>query len=425
MQKSITYPQNKRQQQQNAVVCITTKANSLDVKDEAASVAPSYRVCRALSHAKWVILTNGRLWRLYSSRVSSTSTNYFEIDLDGVSSENDPRLQYFVSLFSASSVVPREGEDGVSDLDSIYDEGIRHATEIEDDLRSKIFEGKLFLNLVRAILSHDVEKEYSQAELDQAKATALRLLYRLLFVLYAESRDLLPIHDSRYRTISLDSLRKDLSESEKKPNGFDVWERLCVLFDSIENGNAEASVPEYDGELFRRTENFDRLRLKNNYLIPAIRELCEWKNGGIDYQNLGVRHLGSLYEGLLEYDVKQAKHDLVVYKDGTLDASYAADLKQKPKPFVEKGDLYLASKGLARKGTGSYYTPDEIVKFLTKEGLQQILESRKKRFEEHVREFKESKKRDLELEEATINDLLGVKVLESGNGQRTLSCLSG
>ena len=145
-------------------------------------------------------------------------------------------------------------------------------------------------------------------------------------------------------------------------------------------------------------------------------KLIEWKGGGIDYQNLGVRHLGSLYEGLLEYDVKQAKHDLVVYKDGTLDASYAADLKQKPKPFVGKGELYLTSKGLARKGTGSYYTPDEMVQFLAKEGLDSILEARRKKFEDHTSELRETRKRDPELEDATIDDLLGIKVLDSAMG---------
>lgn len=414
MQKSIIYPQRPKQQQENAV-CIIARTSSLDAKEDSNSVAPSYQAVSALNHAKWVILTNGRLWRLYSSRVSSASTNYFEIDLDGISDSEDPRLQYFVSLFSASSVIPDE-EGELSDLDSIYDEGVRYAREIEDDLRAKIFEGKLFLNLVKAILLHSSRKEYSQSDLDDAKATALRLLYRLLFVLYAESRDLLPVHNSKYRPISLDSIRSELSEYEKRSEEFDVWERLCLLFDSIENGNAEAQVPEYDGELFRSTDGLDKLRLKNKFLIPAIKELCEWKGGGIDYQNLGVRHLGSLYEGLLEYDVKQAKSDLVVYKDRTLDASYAADLKQKPKPFVEKADLYLSSKGLARKGTGSYYTPDEIVKFLTEQGLKPILEERKKRFEEHIKELKATRKRDLELEEATIDDLLGIKVLDPAMG---------
>ena len=226
----------------------------------------------------------------------------------------------------------------------------------------------------------------------------------------------MPVHNDNYKTISLDSIRSELTEFQKKPNGFDVWDRLSELFQSIESGRVDANLPEYHGELFRYTESLDKLKLRNEFLAPVVLELSEWKGGGIDYQNLGVRHLGSLYEGLLEYDVKQAESDLVVYKDGTLDASYAADLKQKPKPFVDKGDLYLASKGLARKGTGSDYTPDEIVKFLTSEGLDPILEARREKFEIHIAQLNESKKRDHAIEEATVQDLLGIKVIDPAMG---------
>ena len=161
-QRSTTYSQK----QQQSIVCVVTSSSSLDVKEESSPVAPSYRAVAALSHADWVILTNGRLWRLYSSRISSASTNYFEVDLEGVSDDTDRRLNYFVSLFSATSLVKRS--DGLTDLDSILDGGLRHAKEIEDDLRSKYLLGKLFLNLVKAILSFSSDKKYSQAERDEA-----------------------------------------------------------------------------------------------------------------------------------------------------------------------------------------------------------------------------------------------------------------
>jgi hypothetical protein len=324
------------------VVCILTKSASLDTKGQASESVPSYLAVSALNRARWVILTNGRLWRLYSNRISSPSTNYFEIDLESITGETDPKLQYFVSLFSSQSLIPRA--DG-TDLDSIFEGGLKYARDVEDQLRLKIFEGQLFLNLIRAILSHSNQKKYSEAELANSKATALRLLYRLLFVLYAESRSLLPVSDSNYKKISLDSIRQQLSEHEKNPNDQSLWTKLEFLFQSIQNGNVDANIPEYDGELFRATADLDNLKVKNRFLAPALRELCEWNGRGIDYQNLGVRHLGSLYEALLEYDVRQAKEDLVAYKDGTLDASYAADLKQKPQPFVDKGEIYLTSKG--------------------------------------------------------------------------------
>jgi hypothetical protein len=187
------------------VVCILTKSGSLDTKGQASESVPSYLAVSALNRARWVILTNGRLWRLYSNRVSSPSTNYFEIDLENITGETDPKLQYFVSLFSCQSLIPRA--DG-TDLDSILEGGLKYARDVEDQLRVKIFEGQLFLNLIRAILSHSNQKKYSEAELANSKATALRLLYRLLFVLYAESRSLLPVNDSNYKKISLDNIRR-------------------------------------------------------------------------------------------------------------------------------------------------------------------------------------------------------------------------
>ena len=205
----------------------------------------------------------------------SASTNYFEVDLEGVSDETNHRLQYFVALFSASSL--ESNKNGLNELDSIYEEGLHHAKKIEDDLGSKIFEGRLFISLVKAVLSYSNGKTYSQTERDAAKSVALRLLYRLLFVLYAESRDLLPIKNETYKSISLGTIVKELSEYSKKSNGFEVWERLEALFHSIENGKVDANLPEYDGELFRYIENLDKLRLSNEFLVPAMIELCSTK----------------------------------------------------------------------------------------------------------------------------------------------------
>lgn len=393
-------------------ICVLTKAESLDTK-KSAEVVPSYQAVSALKQVHWVILTNGRLWRLYSSRVSSSSTNYFEIDLDGITSESDPKLAYFLSLFSASSLAPKPQG---SDLETIFEGGLKYAQEIRDELSRQVFEGQLFLNLVRAVISHSPSKKYGQNELEEAKATALRLLYRILFVLYAESRTLLPVGSENYDSISLEGLRQKLAAFEKLPEGDGVWQGLKTLFRSIENGNVKAGVPVYDGELFREATDLDGRTLKNEYLVSALRELTEINGKGIDYQNLGVRHLGSLYEALLEYSVHQAAEALVVYNDGTLDAAYAADLKAKPKPFVSKGELYLSSGGLARKGTGSYFTPDEIVKYLARTGLKPILDQRQQNFEAHLTELNAKRGRDPELEVVVVDDLLGIKVVDPAMG---------
>lgn len=395
------------------VCCVVADVESLDVKT-GDRVAPSYQAVAALKSYSWAILTNGRFWRLYSGRVSSPSTNYFEVDLEGVFSETDPRLAYFVSLFSASSFVVREN---VTDVDLVFDEGIKHAQGVEADLRRKVFDGGLFLNLVKGVLDFTPSKMYSQEELDRAKALALKLLYRFLFVLYAESRGLLPVENAKYREFSLEFLRPRLSAFEKEPEGSGVWEVVRTLFGMINKGDVDANLPQYDGALFEEDPDLDGIVVKNKFLVAALRDLMESEGKGIDYQNLGVRHLGSLYEALLEYSVRQARQPLVMYKEEILDAKFAEDLKQKPIGFVEKGELYLSVRGLARKGTGSYYTPDAIVNFLVKKGLEPHFKAREEQFKADLARLPPaSKPRDLELEKKCNEDLLGLKVVDPAMG---------
>jgi len=392
------------------VCCIVAPAESLDTKT-GDRIAPSYQAVASLREHAWAILTNGRLWRLYSSRIASSSTNYFEVDLDGIAEESDPRLAYFTSLFSAASFVVK---DGTTDADLIYEGGISHAREVEDDLRAKIFDDQLFLNLVRGILNFDNGRSFGREELDAAKELALKLLYRLLFVLYAESRGLLPLENPKYRDVSVENMRSRLPSLEKQPEGTGAWDTLRTLFGMISRGDVEANMPEYDGELFSQDERLDAIMIKNQFLVPALDDLTTFGGRGIDYQNLGVRHLGSLYEALLEYSVKQAEKDLVVYREEILDATYAADLKAKPKRLIEKGDLYLSVGGLARKGTGSYYTPDEIVRFLVEKGLEPHFREREKKFREDMVKLRQGATPELERE--TVEDLLGLRVVDPAMG---------
>jgi hypothetical protein len=258
---------------------------------------------------------------------------------------------------------------------------------------------------------------YSEEELSQAKTLALKMLYRLLFVLYAESRGLLPVENTRYKEFSLEFLRPRLASFEKEPKEYTVWDILKTLFGMISKGDVEANLPQYDGALFEEDPALDSIMVRNEFLVPVLRDLMEAEGRGIDYQNLGVRHLGSLYEALLEYSVRQAKQSLVIYKEEIIDAKFAEDMKQKPISYVEKGELYLSAKGLARKGTGSYYTPDEIVTFLVKKGLEPHFKAREEQFKADLQRLPPSSKpRDLKLEKKCTEDLLGLKVVDPAMG---------
>jgi type I restriction-modification system DNA methylase subunit len=199
---------------------------------------------------------------------------------------------------------------------------------------------------------------------------------------------------------------------EKEPESQSAWKALSRLFKAISNGDREIGMPQYNGALFEMDKEIDRLDISNKYLVPALRALLEIDGKGIDYQNLGVRHLGSLYESLLEYSVKQASTELAVIKGEYIDMSFTKDLKARYDSIVDKGDLYLSAGGLARKGTGSYYTPDKIVRFLVKKGLEPIFADREKKFLEGLEKWRKTG----DGAELLTKQLLDIRVVDPAMG---------
>ncbi|MDI1495166.1 MAG: N6 adenine-specific DNA methyltransferase [Cenarchaeum symbiont of Oopsacas minuta] len=349
---------------------------------------PTFEAVAMLEKSEWVVLTNGKTWRMYSQHASSVSTDYLEIDLDGIADKSDSRLKYFVAIFGAFSL---KKKDGITDLMSLMNGGKDYAVEIQNDIKEKIFNEGLFLNLVKAVLDFDPTIKYTHAELTNAKALSLKLLYRLLFILYAESRDLLPVDDAGYQSMGLRTIRDAISTYEKTGESTTCWTRLKKLFHAISVGDSKSNLPQYNGNLFANSD-LDLLdRVKNKHLVPAILGLTEMKGKGIDYSNLQVRHLGTIYEGLLEYMVVQATTKMVIYKEQILDAKYTENMKEKPKGFVGNGEIYLTIGGFARKSSGSYFTPPPLVKFLVRQGLKDVLEKREQQFDEMIKNSKNVK----------------------------------
>ena len=370
------------------VCCIIALVDSLDFRT-GEMAAPSYQAVARLRDYSWTILSNGPIWRIYCNRSPSESTSFFELNMEGISDAADLRLIYFAAIFSALSFVPK-GE--TTDIDLIYDKSIIINEDLQDDLRRKVFDGQLFLNLARSILIFDKTKRYSDAELEQGKKRALKLLYRMLFILYAEARGLMPMQNENYRVLSLENMRLRPNALEKAPGGQEAWESLETLFHMIHQGRSFCPMPEYDGELFAEDE-IDGLKIANKHLVSALKDLMLSAGGGIDYLNLGVRQLGSIYEALLEYSVKQAETDLMILKivvstrtalpPGCQVRFGSAGQAQELRFLLGR----FISPWAALPGAGSYYTPDEIVRFLVKKGLEPHFQRREKLFREDMQKL--------------------------------------
>ena len=132
----------------------------------------------------------------------------------------------------------------------------------------------------------------------------------------------------------------------------------------------------------------DGIKVRNRFIVAALRSLLETDGQAVDYGDLGVRHLGSIYESILEFEVRQADRDIMLLEDK--DGVREVEAKEESTYSYKKNDLYLVSgAGIAmRKASASFYTPDEIVSFLVGRGLEPILEGRRKKVAVDVRRYK-------------------------------------
>ena len=181
-------------------------------------------------------------------------------------------------------------------------------------------------------------------------------------------------------------------------NGLDIKDERA-LFRLINQGSESLGimdknvldVPAYNGGLFDPQKNpeLEKWAIGDTFLSEAIDLLSRSKADGgkpdfVDYSTLEIRHLGSIYEGLLEYKLRVAEDEMVVNGGEWVKLEeYNKDRKQK-KVFsdfnefdmVKKGQIYLATDKGERKATGSYYTPDYIVNYIVKNTVGPVVDEK-------------------------------------------------
>lgn len=347
-----------------------------------------------ITEIPWGILTNGQFWRIYPERTGFSSNVYYEVNLQSLLEHGDKEdFKYFYAFFARGAFTKVEEQ---SFLDRIYEEGVKFSKGLEDDLRDNIYEA------LKLIADGFMQKNPSLKEdLDHVRTNTLIFLYRLLFISYAEARNLLPLDNDIYRSYSLQKIREEIADKKDKgemiPPTITYWDRLNHLFDLLNRGSIEVIgkehdfIPPYNGGLFKENEFFDNNNLQDNYLAEGIellsRRAGEGGKGFVDYSSLTIRHLGSIYEGLLEYKLKFAETNLVVEKERGKELYREA--KEGEEAEIHKDDIYLVTDKGERKATGSYYTPDYIVKYIVENTVGPIVEEKIEKAREENRDIKE------------------------------------
>lgn len=301
----------------------------------------------SITRRAWGILTNGRLWRLYSAQADLVTGACYEVDLVALLQGGDPdAFRYFAAFFSASAF--GAGPDGRSFLDRAVAESKANAVRVGATLERQIFSA-VPLIAEGLIAGEERTPEVLAAAFDNS----LVFLYRLLFCLYAEARGLLPVENPHYRAYSLRDQKEELARDRGRGRVFssasdDLYNDLRALFRIVSGGDPALGVAEYNGTLFSASRHpyFTDRSIPDNLLAPALDYLYRVGGEFVDYWDLSVRHLGTIYERLLDYRLE------------------------------DREGLLVLAPASGRHETGSYFTPEHIVDLIVERTLEPLLERR-------------------------------------------------
>ncbi|HZG10179.1 MAG TPA: hypothetical protein VEZ70_14485 [Allosphingosinicella sp.] len=378
--------------------------------------APSTQMLRYLrriddltaGRLRWGILTNGSKWRLYWAGARSVSEEFLEIDLgralglDGGGdlfaddADRDHWLRVFAAMFGRNAFL-KSGTDSKSFHERARAAAAFYEERVAASLSKLVFE-QVFPSLAAAIA-----EAAPQAPLADVRQASLVLLYRLLFLLYAEDRDLLPVSDRRYDDYALRPLRLDVGKRLSAGDALSssasrIWSHIADLSRIIDKGDASVGIPPYNGGLFAPdgAALLETVRIPDNVMAPALDALSYERSTGerryINYRDLSVQQLGSIYERLLEFEI-------------------VTD---------EAGALAVRPNLFARKNSGSYYTPDELVGLILDETLEPLIAERLEAFRAALGKLNPKDSEDYRRRELGVADpagaILSLKVCDPAMG---------
>lgn len=323
----------------------------------------------------WGVVTNGLQWRLLRDSSLMTKLTYVEFDLEQImKGENFAEFGLFYRLFHRSRLPENMEDSNKCLLEDYHQLTLQQGGRVRDKLRDGV--EKSIKQLANGFLQHP-KNEALRLRVASGEILAteyyrqlLMLIYRLLFLMVAESRDLLlndnetdleqrRIYEAYY---SIEKLRLLAESPSQRREGFqDLWRGLMVtfqLFDEHRRGQALGLSP-LNGDLFgsKALSYIDGYAIDNYDLLMAIKNLSRYdhvsakgqaaQSRRVNYESLDVEELGSIYESLLDF------HPQISVKS----AEYTFELV----------------KGSDRKSTGSYYTPPELVAQLIKTALEPVI----------------------------------------------------
>ncbi|HEY5151295.1 MAG TPA: hypothetical protein VIJ23_16045 [Mycobacterium sp.] len=377
-----------------------------------------------------VLILSGR-WAVLAERERWAEGRYLAVDLQLVCERNDTRrageIDRALTCLEAASIAP--DADGTLWWTAVFEESVKHTVGVSKELRDGV-------RVSIEIIANDVVTRRAEQGLpplpgEQAQPLAkqaLRYLYRILFLLYAEASPelaVLPVGAPEYdRGYSLDRLRELVQvplTGQHARSGTHLYASLDLLF-ALVDGRRQGVTPEapvggeddaaltpglaFDplrADLFRpaATALIDEVRLGNLALQQVLGHLLLSKEkrgrdrGFISYAELGINQLGAVYEGLMSYTGFFADTDLYeVAKGGDgskgswvvptdrIDGISKGDFIREPDPQTgepravlhPQGSFVFRLAGRERQQSASYYTPEVLTRFTVGQALEELLD---------------------------------------------------
>lgn len=360
---------------------------------------------------------------------------YLQFELEEIFSRlENTTLQAMAVLLHKDSLCP---DDGKVLLDELDEQSQKNASGVSQDLKYALREsiellGNEVLYDMKTRLGRDLDA--NPVDAGQLTLECLRYMYRMLFVLFIESRSELgyaPIKaQSYYSGYSLESLR-DIADNVRDDvnevgDGYYLHETLAKLYELIYDGypKTEEELKKATGsnslhDMFliaplkahifdpEYTKMITNAKLRNSCMLRIIDLMSltratgrkNGRRGRISYANLGINQMGAVYEALLSYRGFIAEHDLYEVKRAgdsfnELDVGYfvsESELDQYTEDervryesgekagklrMYEKGTFIYRLAGREREKSASYYTPEVLTKCLVKYALKELLEGK-------------------------------------------------
>ena len=237
-----------------------------------------------------------------------------------------------------------------SELSSVLGEQIRQAIELlVDDFSSSREKSP---SILQTIKSHPGGTEISDEDAQNAVLQAsVRIIMRIVVILFAEARDLLPRSSEKYHLhYGIEGMFEILRTARsREPEEFleeqqSEWIKLLGLFRLICFGSShpDLQIPKYGGQLFapgnRESEDpvsralavFESplMEVSNKTLLGVLDNLKYGKlkikqgrttsfiKGPVDFSELRTEYIGIIYEGILDYMLRSANETMVLLNIG-------------------------------------------------------------------------------------------------------------